>query len=962
MNTRYGFRFLIAAAMLAATIATTAPTQAQTPPKYNLGISVSGNDYGARTWTNMAKADSRLWIPGSTNPAPMDANSYPTTDCDVFLLDGGYAQNVNRMGSLRGTYKLYFTGQADIPSAGGGTLQNKQYDAVSNTTTADYVVTTDYPSISFAFRNTRRTATSAVGSGVTNIKLMRPVSIGSTTSYAQDTVFTTEYLAAHNRGSVLRMMDLISTNGNVQKEWSSRRRPEEMAYYNAPEGGYGWQGKGAPWESCIQLCNTLNKDLWINVPTYASDDYVRQLARLIKTNLNPGLNVYVEYSNEIWNFSFAQFNQVSGLARADIQANPSTSINFDGACINTDGTTNSSTAVPRFWARRVLQISDIFRSEFGDAAMLTRVRPLFETQSAWQTWIASGMIFLDIYYNNGAGNFVATPRPISSYIWGGGGSGYISGYPGAVKDNPSATTDSIIAGYSQAWPEHYQTMANDTYWCSVFGLKRVAYEAGTGLDDFAGPDSAIQTAQRDPRMQAIYQRTADEFFKAGGELYATFLGVNSAHGLLPFDSVVGTQPRPKQLSFDAMAAAASRPAPTVGVLVPAVIPAGRFNIRENGYSVGADDNPVSLNDAYSWLGYTVRVGTAGSYTLALPGATGTAAMRVEIDGKIAGSLAVPGSGTVPLGSLAAGVHGIRLVKTSGSVSVASLDIKAGGGTVGTGTGLTGTYFADKTLTTAAGNRTDATVNFDWGTGNPGVAGVGVDSFSARWEGSVQAPVTGAYTFTTTSDDGVRLWINGTQLVNNWTDHAAIDDSGTITLTAGMKYTIKMEYFESGGGAVAKLNWAYPGQARQAIPQTQLYAQQNRPNLITNPGYENGGLANWLGGGNYSLVTTGARTGTNAGQVNGGYASLYQAVSGLKPNTSYTFTVWAKASDTSGRVVLFAQNFGGTNVSKTVTSAGYTQSTMTFTTGATNTSAQVGCGELNGSATTITVDDWTLTEN
>lgn len=119
------------------------------------------------------------------------------------------------------------------------------------------------------------------------------------------------------------------------------------------------------------------------------------------------------------------------------------------------------------------------------------------------------------------------------------------------------------------------------------------------------------------------------------------------------------------------------------------------------------------------------------------------------------------------------------------------------------------------------DRVDATVNNDFGTGSP-AAGINSDNFCARWHGQVEAPVSGSYTFTTTSDDGQRLWVNGVQIINDWTLHGAQDASGTITLTAGQKYDIKFEYYEATGGAVARLNWAYPGQARQVIPTTRLY--------------------------------------------------------------------------------------------------------------------------------------------
>src|SRR5205814_5590868 len=86
-------------------------------------------------------------------------------------------------------------------------------------------------------------------------------------------------------------------------------------------------------------------------------------------------------------------------------------------------------------------------------------------------------------------------------------------------------------------------------------------------------------------------------------------------------------------------------------------------------------------------------------------------------------------------------------------------------------------------------RTDATVNFDWGTGSPYLL-IGANTFSARWTGFVQPQYSQTYTFYTTSDDGVRLWVNGIQIINNWTDHGSTENSGTITLVAVVKYTTK----------------------------------------------------------------------------------------------------------------------------------------------------------------------------
>ena len=140
----------------------------------------------------------------------------------------------------------------------------------------------------------------------------------------------------------------------------------------------------------------------------------------------------------------------------------------------------------------------------------------------------------------------------------------------------------------------------------------------------------------------------------------------------------------------------------------------------------------------------------------------------------------------------------------------------------TGDGLRGTYFNNKDLTGTTATRVDATVNFDWARNGP-IAGIDGETFSVRWTGFVQPQFTETYTFRTNSDDGVRLWINNVQIINRWVNNAGVS-TGTITLTGGQKYSIRLEYFENKNRASCILQWSSPSQALQVIPQNRLYSQ------------------------------------------------------------------------------------------------------------------------------------------
>lgn len=98
----------------------------------------------------------------------------------------------------------------------------------------------------------------------------------------------------------------------------------------------------------------------------------------------------------------------------------------------------------------------------------------------------------------------------------------------------------------------------------------------------------------------------------------------------------------------------------------------------------------------------------------------------------------------------------------------------------------------------------------------------VGPYSARWTGQIQAPDSGDYTFHTFSNDGVRLWIDGRRLIDNWTEHSETEDTATVALVAGRRYDLKLEYFYNTGQAVMRLCWSRPGQPKQPVPATALW--------------------------------------------------------------------------------------------------------------------------------------------
>jgi hypothetical protein len=139
-------------------------------------------------------------------------------------------------------------------------------------------------------------------------------------------------------------------------------------------------------------------------------------------------------------------------------------------------------------------------------------------------------------------------------------------------------------------------------------------------------------------------------------------------------------------------------------------------------------------------------------------------------------------------------------------------------TLSANAGIRGQYFSNMNLTGApALVRIDPTINFNWGDGTPG-APIPVDLFSARWVGVVEAQYSEPYTFTTNSDDGIRVWLNDVLIIDSWIDQGpTMHPSPAINLVAGQRYGIRVEYYENGGGAVAQLYWQSPSTPNQIVP-------------------------------------------------------------------------------------------------------------------------------------------------
>lgn len=133
------------------------------------------------------------------------------------------------------------------------------------------------------------------------------------------------------------------------------------------------------------------------------------------------------------------------------------------------------------------------------------------------------------------------------------------------------------------------------------------------------------------------------------------------------------------------------------------------------------------------------------------------------------------------------------------------------------TGLFTQHFDNADHTNLKVTRLEATVDHEYGENESPDASVAGTDFSSRWRGRVLSRTAGDYTFKVIGDDGVRLWVNGVQLVNAWVGQAPTPYTGLISLQANTAYDIKLEHYQGGGPATVRLLWSGPGFVEEVIP-------------------------------------------------------------------------------------------------------------------------------------------------
>ncbi len=415
------------------------------------------------------------------NPAlRLSEDNYPLADADAVSFLRGYPD---------GIYTLKYEGQADIRFTGIAAIVPGSGKRSGNVTTGQVKLQHAGPEDILSLQVRGLDAKNPLK----KLQLICP-------GYADATaVFRTEFVRRVRPFPTIRFMDWGQTNNNPLAEWARRPTPAMFSRTSA---------KGIPVEEMVALANLIKRNVWINVPLTANDDYIKQLATYLRDHLHKGATIHVEYSNEVWNFSFQQAKDNLFAARAN---GGLTKPDDFGRCAQNA-------------ADHLGKIAVMFKQVFGNAEFEKRVRPVIGGFIANTYWAQMQLDFLNANYPG-----LVKELAIAPYF----------GVEGDIKaaDAPGATADQLFAACNDwidtkilEWVKAHAKLAQDN------NLALVAYEGGVHLTATNGlNEKTKQQMQYDPRMPRTLNHLLDVWTSNGGGMFCQFghIGPYSKFGYWP---------------------------------------------------------------------------------------------------------------------------------------------------------------------------------------------------------------------------------------------------------------------------------------------------------------------------------------------------------------------------------------------------------------------------------------------
>lgn len=428
----------------------------------------------------------------------LDANGYPTT------LKGGQFTQVclllmNQLPpSNAGTGPRYRSGQYVVLYDGQGSLSYSSDAQPVSTSAGRDIFNVANPSANGVWMCVTSTDPNGTGNYLHNIRVVKAEEESLLTA---GQVFEPSFLSLLSPFRLLRAMQWLNIDNTPTPpgNWANRALPTDA--------GWGSQN-GVPYEVIIQLCNAISADCWLNVPHTADNNFITQLATLAHGSLGSSQKVYIEFSNEVWNGGYPQYQYAVNQGKATWP-----SANAPDYQYNRD-----------WYGMRVAQTCDIWKAAWGADA--SRVVCVLGAQGANTT---SATESLNCPLWTGTGN-----TPCSAH---GIGAVAISPYFGFITVQ-SSWLSAADGGLSQLFTALNADVANvsgqETSYKSAlapYNLPLVAYEGGqtlVGFPQYQNGSAVVNLfikANRDPRMGAAYTTALNNWKANGGTVYTLFLDI-----------------------------------------------------------------------------------------------------------------------------------------------------------------------------------------------------------------------------------------------------------------------------------------------------------------------------------------------------------------------------------------------------------------------------------------------------
>lgn len=335
----------------------------------------------------------------------------------------------------------------------------------------------------------------------------------------QGNVYTPTFLGLLKNFHVIRAMQWLKIDETPTPPGNWANRPQ------LSDAGWGSK-EGAPLEAVISLCNALSSDCWINVPHTADDNYITQMATLVHQQLGTSQKVYIEFSNEVWNGGYPQYQYA---------------IN-EGSALwpsSTNGFTNNR----NWYGMRTAQMCDIWAQVWGTD--FSRVHCVLAAQfdniaTATQSldcklWTAGAPCYKHHVTDVAVAPYVGwsaqqTPANWASLdptsLLGNVFSEFNSGTTGGfIKIAWNGFSGGMLLSIANGEADEEKALA-------AYNLPMIAYEGGQSiLGSPVYPDgspvvNAYIAANRDPRMAAVYTKLLSDWKSHGGQMYVLYNDIN----------------------------------------------------------------------------------------------------------------------------------------------------------------------------------------------------------------------------------------------------------------------------------------------------------------------------------------------------------------------------------------------------------------------------------------------------